>query len=94
VSGNRLRSLKSGVAAADTSHMPIFVTMAYSHESDQPGGPEGDDPSPGDQLTPDDAPGLTPERLRQLITRLESGCYDTPEVRDQIARRVRKELDS
>ena len=80
------------MAAADTYHMPIFVTMASSHE--QPGGPEGDEPSPGDPLTADDASSLTPERLRQLIKRLESGCYDTPEVRDQIARRVRKELDS
>ena len=37
--------------------------------------------------------GMTPERLKQVIRRLETGFYDTPEVREQIARRVRKELD-
>jgi hypothetical protein len=74
--------------------MPIVVTMAFSHEPDQPGGNDGGDLPPSDPLAPEDATGLTPERLRQLIRRLESGFYDTPEVREQIARRVRKELDS
>jgi hypothetical protein len=74
--------------------MPIFVTMASSHEPDQPGRNDSGDPPPSDPLVPDDASGLTPERLRQLIKRLESGFYDNPEVREQIARRVRKELDS
>ncbi|MGH7579213.1 MAG: hypothetical protein ACREM9_03510 [Gemmatimonadales bacterium] len=52
---------------------------------------------PPEPSVPDEASdpeGLTPERLRQLIRRLESGFYDTAEVREQIARRVRKELDS
>jgi hypothetical protein len=82
------------VAAADTSHMPIFVTMAYSHEPEQPGEDETPplDPTAADDVS--DGEGLTPERLRQLLKRLESGYYDSPEVREQIARRVRRDLDS
>jgi len=37
--------------------------------------------------------GITPERLKQVIRRLETGFYDAPEVREHIARRVRQELD-
>jgi hypothetical protein len=76
--------------------MPIFVTPAFSHESDQPntagGGepPQMDPPIPG--ATPDQD-GITPEQLQQVIRRLETGFYDTPEVRDLIARKVRQELD-
>jgi hypothetical protein len=76
--------------------MPIFVTMAFSHESEQPGRTDGDATSGSDPLVPGDAgvpDGITPERLQQIIRRLESGFYDSPEVREQIARRVRKELD-
>jgi hypothetical protein len=76
--------------------MPIFVTMAFSHESEQPDRTDGDVTSGSDPLVPGDdgAPdGITPERLQQIIRRLGSGFYDSPEVREQIARRVRKELD-
>jgi hypothetical protein len=82
---------------ADTSHMPIIVPMAFSHDSDQPdtadGGeaPEMDRSIPGATQGQD---GITPERLKKVIRRLDTGFYDTVEVRDQIAQRVRKELDS
>jgi hypothetical protein len=78
--------------------MPLFVTTAFAHDSDQPGG--DDDGAEAPRTEPpvaDEAPaqdGITPERLQQVIKRLESGFYDTAEVREEIARRVRKELDS
>jgi hypothetical protein len=89
--------LKSGLPAADTSHMPILVSMASSHDSDQPGTADGGETPEMDRSIPGATPGqdgITPERLKKVIRRLETGFYDSVEVRDQIAKRVRKELDS
>lgn len=80
--------------------MPIIVAMAHSHESDQSnaaggaespqGDPSGANAEPGTTPVLD---GITPEKLKQVMGRLESGFYDAPDVREQIARKVRKELD-
>jgi hypothetical protein len=75
--------------------MPIIATMELPHESDQPGTGDGDTPEadPGtDPSTGSGPEGLTPERLRKVIRKMETGFYDTPEVREHIARRVREEL--
>jgi hypothetical protein len=37
---------------------------------------------------------LTAERLSTVLRRLESGYYDTREVREHVARRVRDELEA
>ncbi len=86
---------------ADTSLMPIFVTMDSSHEPTEPnaaGGaepPQMDTTMPGsDTAVPAEQDGLTPDRLKQVVRRLETGFYDSADVREQIARRVYKELDS
>jgi hypothetical protein len=80
--------------------MPIIVTMAFSHESDQPNAAGGGEPPQMDPSIPGADPdvppgqdGITPERLKQVIRRLEAGFYEAPVVREQIARKVRKELD-
>ena len=39
------------------------------------------------------ASGLSPSRLREVLQRLTSGFYDTAQVRDAVARRVRDQLD-
>jgi hypothetical protein len=44
-------------------------------------------------MEPSTEDGMTPERLREVIRRLESGYYDSAEVREEIARKVRKDLD-
>jgi hypothetical protein len=83
--------------AADTSHMPTTVTMAFSHDSDQPGGNDGPETPRPEASSAEAAPdrdGITPERLQQVIKRLGSGFYDVAEVREEIARRVHKELES
>jgi hypothetical protein len=86
--------LKSEVALADASHMPKFMTMKFPLESEQPGNagdgesPEADPAAPGSGQE-----GLTPDRLTKVIRNMESGFYDTPEVREHIARRIREELD-
>lgn len=79
--------------------MPIIVTTEFSHESDQPSGggrgeapeadstPQGTDPSTGAVQE-----SLTPERLAKVIRKLETGFYDSVEVREHIARRVREAL--
>jgi hypothetical protein len=83
------------VAVADTSDMPISVTMAFSHESEQPGIPrDGAVPRPdrsAGESGSDEA--LSAERMARIIRRLDSGFYDSPEVREQIAREALKELD-
>lgn len=84
------QALKSDGGGADTSHMPISVTMPFTHESDSPGTSHGGE-SPA--TNPSSADGMTPERLQEVVRRLESGFYETPEVRKEIARKVRKELD-
>jgi hypothetical protein len=92
--------LKSEGALADAFHMPTSVTMEFPHESDQPVSPgEGDTPEadPATQAT-DPNPGsgqesITPERLAKIIRNMGTGFYDSPEVREHIARRVREELD-
>ncbi len=76
--------------------MPKIVTMALSHESEQPGptdGGETSDMHPSPPGTGRGREGVTPERLKQLVHRLETGFYDTDEVREQIARRAREDLD-
>jgi hypothetical protein len=79
--------------------MPTIVTMEFPFESDQPGSagdgdtPEADPAIPGtDPSTGSGQEGITPERLRKVIRKMETGFYDTPEVRKHIARRVREEL--
>ena len=91
--------LKSWAIPADTFHMPIIVKTELPHESDQPGTagdgdtPEADPATPGtDPSTGSGPEGLTPERLTKVIRKMETGFYDTPEVREHIARRVREEL--
>lgn len=91
--------LKSRGTPADTSHMPIIVTMELPHESDQPGTagggdtPEAAPPTPGtDPNTGSGQECITPERLTKVIRRLETGFYESPEVREHIARRIREEL--
>jgi hypothetical protein len=89
--------LKSGLPAADTSHMPKIVSMAFFQDSDQPGTADGGETPEMDGSIPGATPGqdgITPERLKKVIRRLETGFYDSVEVRDQIAKRVREELDS
>jgi hypothetical protein len=77
-------------------YMQKIVTMELLYESEQPGNtgdgdtPEADPATPG---TGSGQEGLTPERLTKIIRKMESGFYDTPEVREHIARRVREELD-
>ena len=68
---------------ADTSLMPILVTTDSSPESTEPD-------AAGGAETPQD--GLAPERLRQVVGRIDSGFYDSAEVRERIARRVDNEL--
>jgi hypothetical protein len=70
--------------------MPKSVTMSSTHESDPPGMADENEPPTMDPSRED---GMTPERLQEVIRRLESGFYETAEVREEIARRVRKELD-
>lgn len=74
------------------SHMPIIVTMAIPHELDQPGSAAEGHPPEADQPTEGAQEGITPERLTKIIRKMESGFYDTPEVREHMARRVREEL--
>lgn len=89
--------LKSPGTMADTSHMPIIVTMKPPCESHQPGSagdrenPEADPKTPG--TDPSIGSSLTPEQLTKVIGKLETGFYDSPEVREHIARRVHEELD-
>ncbi len=59
--------------------MPTDLTMADAPEHDQP----GSDPSNA---------GLTPEELARVVRRLETGFYERPDVRDQIARRALDDL--
>jgi hypothetical protein len=70
--------------------MPISVTMAATHESDPPGAADGREPPAMEPSTED---GMTPERLHEVIRRLQSGFYESTEVREEIARKVRKELE-
>jgi hypothetical protein len=39
------------------------------------------------------ASGLSAERMREVLARLSAGYYDTPHVRDVVARRVLKDPD-
>lgn len=77
--------------------MPIIVTTGAPYESDGPGrggsgkAPEG---NPSTSGAGSDLEGITRECLTQVIRRLESGFYDTPEVREHVARRIREELSS
>lgn len=42
----------------------------------------------------DSASGLSTDRLQEILKRLSSGYYDSPQVRDQVAQRIQKEWDS
>jgi hypothetical protein len=69
--------------------------MELPRESDQPNGTDGENPASTSSNTgPSTGPGqesITAERLRKVIRNLETGFYDTPGVREHIARRVREE---
>lgn len=39
------------------------------------------------------ASGLPAERLQEILKRLSSGYYDSPQVRDQVAMRIQQEWD-
>lgn len=41
-----------------------------------------------DEATTRTTGGLTPERIAQIRRRIVAGMYDTPEVHDQVARRM------
>lgn len=90
--------LKSRGSLADASHMPIIVTMQFPHESDQPGttgdpgAPEADPTQGAEPSIGSGQEGITSERLAEIIRNMETGFYDSPEVREHIARRVREEL--
>jgi hypothetical protein len=71
--------------------------MELPRESELPDSADGRDtpsaaPDTGANAGPEE--GITPDRLRQVIRNLESGFYDSPEVREHIARRVREEPGS
>ncbi len=76
--------------------MPIIVTTTFPHDSDQPGHPGDEATPPMDPSSPDASStrdGISSDRLSEIIKRLESGFYDSPEVREQIARKALKDLD-
>ena len=70
--------------------MPKFAAMAPTYESDVPGPTDGSEPPARD---PSNEDGMTPERVQEVIRRLGSGFYEAAEVREEIARKIRKELD-
>ena len=78
--------------------MPKIMTMKFPYESEEPGSvgdgdtPEVDPTIHADPSTGSGQEGITPEQLAQVIRKMESGFYDTPEVREHIARRIRGEL--
>lgn len=39
------------------------------------------------------ASGLSAERLQEILKRLSSGYYDSPQVRDQVASKIQQEWD-
>jgi hypothetical protein len=66
--------------------MPSNATPPFPDDPDRP-------ESVGDgRLAGLEEGGLTARRLRAVIRRLESGFYDSLEVRERVARRVRAEL--
>jgi hypothetical protein len=74
--------------------MPKIVTMEFPYESEQPSNAGDGDTPEADPATPGSGQeGITPERLTKIIRYMESGFYDTPEVREHVARKVREELD-
>jgi hypothetical protein len=40
------------------------------------------------------ASGLSAERLQEILKRLSSGYYDSPQVRDRVAQRIQQEWDT
>lgn len=44
--------------------------------------------------TGDSASGLSAERLQEILKRLSSGYYDSPQVRGQVAQRIQQEWDT
>ena len=40
------------------------------------------------------ASGLSSERLQEILKRLSSGYYDSPQVRDRVAQRIQQEWDT
>jgi hypothetical protein len=45
-----------------------------------------------DADTGSERPGITAEQLGRVVRRMETGFYERPEVREQIARRVLEDL--
>jgi hypothetical protein len=37
---------------------------------------------------PDEGAGLTPERLAEVLQRMDAGTYDAPEVAEEVARQI------
>jgi hypothetical protein len=79
--------------------MPTIVTMTFPSESDQPGSAGAGDTVEADAATQGSAPStgpdqeaITPEQLAKIIRNMDTGFYDTPEVREHVARRIREEL--
>jgi hypothetical protein len=79
--------------------MPTIVTTTLPSESDQPGSAGDGDSLESDPATQRSGPSrgsdqdaFTSERLTKIIGNMQTGFYDTPEVREQIARRIREEL--
>jgi hypothetical protein len=48
-------------------------------------------PAAGDSAA---ASRISPERLREVLSRLEHGFYDRADVRDTVARKLEKDLDA
>ncbi len=44
--------------------------------------------------TGESASGLSAERLQEILKRLSSGYYDSPQVRGQVAQRIQQEWDT
>lgn len=40
------------------------------------------------------ASGLSTDRLQEILKRLSSGYYDSPQVRDQVAQRIQQEWET
>ena len=57
-------------------------------------GPEGEAKPGADTGGAPPEATISAERLREVLDRLKTGFYDRPEVRDQVARGVTRDLDT
>jgi hypothetical protein len=71
----------------------LTVTDPLKSSPPTPGAPRADqtDAAPDGA---DSRPDITPERLREILGRIESGFYDRAEIRDEVARRAARDLDA